>query len=107
MGKSFLTSPYFLVCIQISKWNFLSVIAANLQVDRTTTMVEVLYFNRVIALLQGCLTGYFAWSVETIVVDYLFAIDVEHTSIVRAEEERVDSVFRNVDVSLVCQTDDV
>ena len=105
MGKS--TSPYSLMCIQISKRHFFAFVVANLQVDRTTTMVEVLYFNRVIALLQGCLTSYFAWSVETIVVDYLFAIDVKHTSVIGTEIERVDSVFRNVDVAFVCQADDV
>ena len=70
-------------------------------------MVEVLYFYRVIALFQGCLTGHFTWGMQTVIVDYLLTVDVQHAAVVRTEVERIDSVFRNVDVSLVCQADDV
>ena len=64
-------------------------------------MVEVLYFNRVIALLQGCLTGYFTWCMKAIVVDDDLTVDIQHTSVIRAEVEGIDTVFRNVDVAIV------
>ena len=69
-------------------------------------MVEVLHFNGVIALLQGGLSGHFARCMKTVIVNYHLAVDVEHTAIVRTQEEGVDAVFRDVDVTLLSQADD-